>query len=157
MLRTRALGLAIGGVLVAGCLARAQGFQGFASHWTVELSDRTASVTAIHVLEPITAAASAPAGIAPAVVPAAIDLPSEPSVVVRNVAAAVVEVSWLGGPCLEAASFSLAAARGDTLDLRYDIGPPCEEDPALLGYAFEIRFSHPVDAHAITTVPSWGP
>lgn len=136
----RAIAWLIGAALVGGCVGRAQGFADRAATWRAELVDRTGAVTSIHVLE---------------AAPPTADLPSD-AVRLRNLGPTVVEVAWRGGPCLECARFSLAPGRGHEVDLRYDIGPPCD-GPASADYELEIRFDQPIDARSISAVTSWGP
>jgi hypothetical protein len=136
----RAIAVLVGAALVCGCVGRAQGFAGRAATWRAELVDRTGAVASIHLLE---------------AAPPTADLPSH-AVRLRNLGPTVVEVAWRGGPCLACARFSLAAGRGDKVDLRYDIGAPCD-GPTSADYALEIRFDRPIDARSISAVTSWGP
>jgi hypothetical protein len=138
--RRPAVTFALGGLLVCGCLGRAQGFGDRNDAWAADLSDRTGTVSSIHVLD------------RPEVVG---DLPSD-TVRVRNVSPTIVEVAWAGGPCLDCAHFTLAPWRGDEVSLRYDLGPPCVDRPAVR-FALEIRFDRPTDAAAINAVSNWGP
>jgi len=137
--RRPALAFAVG-LLVTGCLGRVQGFADWTSDWRTELDDRTGAVSSIAVLD----------GAGP------VDDLSSDTVRLRNVGPTVIEVAWMGGACLDCARFSLAPGRGSDLDLRYDLGPPCEE-PVAIGYAFEIRFVHAIDAGSIVVTPNWGP
>ncbi len=146
--RRPALALALVGLVAAGCLGRAQGFEAKGRHGTADLDDRTGTVAGIRTVDLATADPGAPSD----------------GVALRNVAPDVVEVFWLGGPCPTRVRFSLALADGPGMNLRYDLGLPCRDalagdaaSPAGVPWALAIRFDRPTDAGSITTAPSWGP
>jgi hypothetical protein len=136
----RTLALLAGAAIALGCVARAQGFEDWNTAWTADVSDRTGGVASIQVLD-----AAGPG-----------DQLAADAVRLRNLDPTTVEVAWLGGACVACAHFSLAPESGARIDLRYDIGAPCDV-PATAGYAVEIRFRHPIDAGSIVAVPDWGP
>jgi hypothetical protein len=136
----QALAFAAVSVVVLGCVGHAQGFRDWNDHWAADVSDRTGAVASIAVLD-----AAGPGS----------DLAAD-AIRVRNVTPTTIEVAWPGGSCVTLAHFSLASDAGARIDLRYDIGAPCD-DPAPAGYAVDIRFRQPLDAGSIVAIPDWGP
>ncbi|HYL41406.1 MAG TPA: hypothetical protein VET90_08865 [Candidatus Binatus sp.] len=136
----RTLVLAAGAAVVAGCVARAQGFEARNATLRAEVSDRTGSVASIRLLDR----------------PGTGGVLAAEAVRLSNLDPETVEVAWLGGPCLDEARFSLAPQPADAIGLRYEIGGPCAL-PGAAGYALQIRFRSPVDAATIQVTSDWGP